>query len=273
MFLAIPGSVGTKLATVILVCAPMLAHARPDRNAYLDHSVNSVAGLVSEVRHDPQVADRFMRHFGMSKADVIAMFSKLHIAKLEEDTQVTMFSVPTGGAIRSHHAVLRKGTAVFEDADGNLVLKLRCGNPLVGGREVTALPSAPSAVAGVTTMQSLPPEILAPEAPPTDQLASLVPPDTTPDVVEAATPVTPVTAQSVTNNYVTNNSTYNTSGGGGNLGGLLVAVPIAAFLGAVIDHNHGCCCPKPAPTPEPLSVTLLGGGALGLVASARRRRA
>lgn len=272
MVLATAQGVGTKFTSLVVALAPALAMARPDLNAYLNYSVNSTAGLVAEVKHDPAVADRFMRHFGMSKADVIVMLSKLHVEKLQHDTAVTMFSVPVDGAIRSHHAVLRKGERVFVDADGNLVLKLKCGNPLVGGRELTAVPFAPATVETSTPIRSMEPELVQPTVVPTDMIAEVLPPDTVADIT---TPVVPEqkAVETITNNNITNNTTYATGGGGSNgIAGLLVAVPIAAFLGSVIDRHGNCCCPPPAPTPEPVSMTLLAGSVVGLSISRKRRR-
>ena len=75
--------------------------------------------------------------------------------------------------------------------------------------------------------------------------------------------------ENITNTNVTNN----TYPGGGNKGlaGLLVVVPLAAFLGASISH-HGGCCTTPTPTPEPVSMTLLATGVVGLAISRKRRR-
>ena len=260
---------GTKLITLILVCAPILAHAaRPDRNAYLNTPFTSVSGLVAEIKHDPAVADRYMRHFGMSKDEVIALISKMHVTRLDRDTPVTMFSVPAGGAIKTHHTVMHKGERVFADADGNIILKMLCGNPVVGGREHTEVAFTPETANTATIMRSLGDVSFMPEA--TEAFATIMPPDTAPDIVQV-----PQKESTVINN-ITNNITNTTvSGGGGckGLAGLLVAVPIAAFLGAEFNH-HGCCScpPTPAPTtPEPVSMTLLATGAIGLVI--RRRRA
>ncbi|MHB8637057.1 MAG: hypothetical protein ACYC96_11370 [Fimbriimonadaceae bacterium] len=249
-----------------MVCAPILAHAaRPDRNAYLDQPVTSVSGLVAEIKHDPAVADRYMRHFGMSKDEVINMFSKMHVARLDRNTPVTMYSVPKGGAIKTHHTVMRKGERVFEDQNGIVILKVLCGNPVVGGRERTEVEFAPNPIDTASLLKTLTPNLdVTPE--PTEAIATILPPDTSPDIAQAAPPTPPIIEN------ITNNVTNTTVGGGGckGLAGLLVVVPIAAFWGASLHHG---CCPTPTPTPEPVSVTLLATGALGLVFGRRRVRA
>ena len=211
-----------------------------------------------------------MRHFGMSKNEVIQMFSKLHVARLDRNTPVSMFSVPEGGAIKSHRAVLHKGEPVFEDAEGNVILKLRCGNPLVGGREKVEMAFAPEAVESPSRLRPLlPPMVVMPKL--NDAIATLLTPKTPPDLAEAILPQENKVVENITNNNVTNN-TYAGGGGGTNLAGLLVAVPLAAFLGASIDLHGRCNCPPPTPAPEPVSMTLLASGAIGLAARRHRYR-
>ena len=257
---------GTKLATLLLAFVPLLVHARPDRNAYLNHSVTSVSGLIAEIKHDPEVADRFMRHFGMSKNGVVAMFSKLHLARLDRDTPVSMFSVPEGGAIKSHRAVLRRGEFVFVDAHGKPVLKLKCGNPVVGGREQMELGFAPALVESPSVLRTLTSDVAA--APqPTDTFARILPPATLPDIAAPVVLKNPV-LENITNNNMPN--TPPSSAGDKGLAGLFVAAPLAAFVGVVsINKHHGN---SPAPMPEPVSITLLALGAIGIAAGRRSRR-
>jgi hypothetical protein len=210
-----------------------------------------------------------MRHFGMSKSEVIEMFSKMHVARLDHDTPVTMYSVPVGGAIKSHHTVMHKGEPVFEDADGNVVLKLKCGNPVVGGREHTEVAFAPEPTDVATVLRPIAPAIDVMPAP-TDAIATILPPETPTDVTELVPQKTAV-IENITNN--TTNVTNVSGGSVKGLGALLVAVPLAAFLGTIIDHHGGCNCPTPTPTPEPVSMTLLAAGTIGLVAKRRRSRA
>jgi hypothetical protein len=213
-----------------------------------------------------------MRHFGMTRDELIAMFSKLHVARLDHTMPVTMYSVPAGGAIKMHPTSLRKGELVFEDASGSVVLKLKCGNPVVGGKLESSIDMPPEAVASVPPLRPLTAEVTGPES--TGPMAQIMTPETTPDVMPPMTPTPPANdvVNNVTNNYVTNNTTTVSRGGTNGLAGLLFAVPILAFAGASIHHDCGCSCPTPTPTPEPMSMVMLGGGAAGLLLRRRARK-
>jgi hypothetical protein len=173
-----------------------------------------------------------------------------------------MFSVPQGGAIKTHKTVLHKGELVFEDADGTVILKVLCGNPVVGGREHTEVAFAPETENTSTLLRSLTPDLsVTPE--PTDAIATILPPDTTPDITDVVLEK-PNVIENITN--VTNNSYA--GGGCKGLAGLLLIIPLVF----IETNHHGCCdCPKPTPTPEPVSMTLLATGTIGLVVKRRRR--
>ena len=48
------------------------AAARPDLNAFLNRQgLEALQGLVAQVQNDPEVADRYERHFSMSKVEVV----------------------------------------------------------------------------------------------------------------------------------------------------------------------------------------------------------
>jgi len=254
--------VGTKLATLILVIAPVLTQAaRPDRNAYLNRPVSSVAALVSQLKGDPEVADRYMRHFGMSKHDVIAMVSKLHMTRLQRDQPVDMFSVPQGGAIKSHKDVLKKGERVFVDAKGKVILKVKCGNPVVRGREKTELALVPPPLESPSAIKSLAPAIPTPTAP-SNTVAQLIAPERAPDIADTVAVAPPVAPNP--NETAVVNSSY--PGGSKGINGL-VFLPILAIL-PTIPHHHGNPLP---PAPEPVTGTLLLAGAASLALRRRRR--
>lgn len=128
----------TLASVAMILCA---AYARPERNAFLNRAVSTHAQLMQQVRTDWAVRDRYMRHFGMGSAQVLAYFSELRLARLKDDTGVIMYNVPDSGVLRSRFFVLKRGTKVFVDRSGEPILKLSCGNPLTRGpRVVTSIP-------------------------------------------------------------------------------------------------------------------------------------
>ena len=258
---------GKQLWILGLALLPLAAQAtRPDRNAYLDTKASTVAKLIAEIRRDPAVADRYMRHFEMSKADLIAYFETLHVARMKVAMSVSMYSVPAGGYIRVHKDVLRKGELVFADPVGQPILKLNCGNPVVnkvsGETELATILGTP----GVTR----PMEVAAASAPVGGPVAMMETPKTEMDEVEVALAPPPnntvTNITNVTNNTTNTTNTTVTKGGGNDWLGL-VALPLA---GIALFTHHSCCCTTQAPpVPEPAPLAVLSLGALPLL---RRRR-
>lgn len=106
---------------------------RPERNSFINKQADTVPQLVAQIKTDPQVADRFMRHFSMTKQEVIDYVSKLKVGTLQPGRYLTVYSVPDNGVIKSHVSFFKTGTPVFMDRDGSPVLRLKCGNPFVRG--------------------------------------------------------------------------------------------------------------------------------------------
>jgi hypothetical protein len=118
--------------------------ARPDLNAFLNRKVVSDAGLVHQVRTDNEVMDRYVRHFSMTRQEVIEYLSQLHVGHLKAPLTTSVYSVPDGGRIKVHQQSFPKGTLVFADPQQTPVLLVKCGNPLtLGPHAVSAMVSAP----------------------------------------------------------------------------------------------------------------------------------
>jgi hypothetical protein len=109
------------------------AHARPELNAFINKPANTIPELVSQIKTDRQVADRFMRHFSMGRDEVIEFVSALRLGTIQKSSYYTIYSAPENGVIKSHVSFFKKGTPAFVDADGNPILRVKCGNPFVGG--------------------------------------------------------------------------------------------------------------------------------------------
>ena len=127
-------------ACLLALAACSFASDRPEPNAFLNKNANTVQELIRAVETDPDVADRYVRHFGRSKEDVIAYFRTLHLAKLKSTGTYTIYSVDDHGVIKSHPELMKAGTIVYADAAGMPILKAKCGNALVAGsNQVTAV--------------------------------------------------------------------------------------------------------------------------------------
>ncbi len=120
------------------------AMARPELNAFINKPANSIPELIAQIKSDKQVADRFMRHFSMSKEEVLEFVGTLHLGSLQESGYYTIYSAPENGVIKAHISFFKKGTPAFVDADGSPILRVKCANPFVGGKIKAYSVSEPS---------------------------------------------------------------------------------------------------------------------------------
>jgi hypothetical protein len=221
------------------------AIARPDLNAFLNQKVTTTSELVAQAKRDPAVMDRYMRHFGMTRTEVLAYLSSLKPAQIHEDTLYAIYSVPEGGHIKMHLAKLKKGENVFALQDGTPQLMVKCGNPLtLGPKNVVALNHSP-----VTTS-----EIVAEEVP--QELLTDV--DTEFQPLASMQPAEPTYAF---NNTTTNPVQLPVLPGGFN--------PLPLALGGLAFINHGG---GHSPVPEPGTMLALGAGLSAIAARKRRKK-
>lgn len=182
------------IVSIVMVLAGT-ALGRPDLNAFLNNDVETVPQLVAQVRRDPEVADRFMRHYGMTKAEVIAFLSTLHVDTIKEEGIYGVYSVPEGGKIRLNLQRLKKGHKVFARPDGTPELVHLCANPMsLGPKQVVAVNRTP-----VTSTEMLaeevPMQIMTEVSPEFEPLAAMTPTEptytfTTPEETPIPIPVT-----------------------------------------------------------------------------------
>jgi len=131
------------------------ALARPDLNAFLNKKAVTTEQLVNQARRDPEVMDRYMRHYSMTREEVLAFLGSLKPSKLKETGVYAVYSVPEGGKIKMHLERLKKGEAIFIDANGEPQLILRCGNPLtLGPKDVIAENNKPPTEVVVTAEEA-----------------------------------------------------------------------------------------------------------------------
>jgi hypothetical protein len=139
------------VAMVLAACAV----ARPDRNAFINQKVATTSELVNQARRDKSVMDRYMRHYGMNREEVLAFLGTLKPDAIKEEGIFAIYSVPEGGRIKLHMERLKKGHKVFSSRDGEPQLVLKCGNPLtLGPKSVVALNRTPVTTAEIVVEQS-----------------------------------------------------------------------------------------------------------------------
>ncbi len=117
-----------------------LAAARTEPNSFLNKPAYSQSALIKQVESDAVVASRFSRHFGMTKSEVISYFKTLKLTELQEDGVYLVYNVPDTEEVRARAIFYKKGTKVWIDQNGGLVLKASCGNPMARGTDVQTVP-------------------------------------------------------------------------------------------------------------------------------------
>jgi hypothetical protein len=230
------------IVSIVMVLAGA-AFGRPDLNAFLNHNVETTAELVAQVKRDPEVADRFMRHYGMTKAELIAFLSTLHVDTIKQEGIYGVYSVPEGGKIRLNLQHLKKGHRIFARPDGTPELIHLCANPMsLGPKQVIALNRTPVTSTEVVA-DEVPMQIMTEVSPEFEPLAAISPGE--PTYTFATPEETPIPIP---------------ISGGFNL------LPLALGGLAFLDHGGG----NP-PVPEPMTMAAFGVGValLGL----RRRTA
>ncbi|MCX7801207.1 MAG: hypothetical protein N2109_12805, partial [Fimbriimonadales bacterium] len=90
--------------------AAALALGRPEPNAFLDRPARTVPQLLRQIRADPEVRDRFQRHYHLSAKELEAFLAGLRVARLETEGLYPVFNCRPDGVIRYRLLKLRKGT-------------------------------------------------------------------------------------------------------------------------------------------------------------------
>lgn len=222
----------------------MLSFARTDQNSFLNRPANTVSELISQVKSDKEVAGRFMRHFAMTKEDVVEMFSKLKIGRLPQDGVYLVYNVPGWEEVRSRALFFRKGTLVWTDQNGTPVLKASCGNPMVRGSDI----GVAAVATGVKVQPVLAYRDLAGPTPETSFIEA-TPTLAAPGNIEVnaadVLPTVPATPSVSRESFP-------------------YILPLG--LGALFGFSNG----SSPPVPEPCTLLVLGGGAAALARFGKR---
>jgi hypothetical protein len=230
-------------AVAIVVTLSGIAVARPELNAFINKPANSIPELIAQIKADKQVADRFMRHFSMTKQEVVEFVSSLRLGTISKSGYYTIYSAPDNGILKAHVSFFKKGTPAFVDSDGNAVLRVKCANPFVVGKApgITAKANIQDTITTANEMSITAGIVSAPNS----EIEASIPavPEISEDLTDGSlalgvVPTPPVTSSS------------------GFLGSLL------GVGGAVSVMNKP---PEPDPVPEPTSMVALSLGALALL--------
>ncbi|MCB0824768.1 MAG: PEP-CTERM sorting domain-containing protein [Armatimonadetes bacterium] len=231
-------------ALVAIIAVGAVAFGRTEPNSFLNTNARTVSALVKQVKSDKEVMSRYTRHFGMTEDEVVAFMSTLHMVKTTEDSVYLIYNVPESEEIRARAILYRKGTEMWADQDGNYVLKVSCGNPVLRGTDKSNVAvSAPfnAEMTPGTSMSSVAAETMP--VPPTSSTLPV-------DIESSALPFTAAPPMDITS--IASAARFNP--------GFLLPVAAVPFL---VDGGND-------PVPEPATMTILAAG--GLMIAARKRR-
>lgn len=230
-------------AALALSC---VAAAQLEPNSFINRPVHTHEALMKHVQSDPEVMDRYMRHFRMTREQVMHYLGVLRPGRLDKDYACTQYSVPGTGVVKSRQSVVKKGELVLFNAAGVPVLRMKCGNPLLGPEE----PPAPTEPVYVSDSPELKELIASTEPVMEDVMAIHQPP----------VPILPEPIVEVPTEFVPS-ITPTTS--------VTEALGLAVF-GAGLGLGNGSSDNPPVPEPTSLAVLMVGGAAL--VARKRKNR-
>ncbi len=230
-----------------------LASARPDRNAFLNDRALTIGQIISQVKRDPAVRDRYRRHFSMNDAELLGFLASLRPAKLKKEGAFIVYSVPPDNRIKAHVEKFGVDTPIYTDAAGLPMMIAKCGNPLyLGLRNVAVSPVDAEIVDAMSPGKDLD---AAPDASHDVMMAQTILMPENPyepvSVTEAGSPVIIPAAGAIFSPWI-----LGLLGGG------------ALLLGGGDDDGGGTDL-----VPEPGSIALFLIGGTGLLARLRKRSA
>lgn len=222
------------------------------KNSYITRPVKSVADLTNHIATTNVVADRYMRHFSMTKAEVLEYVGSLHLASLTEQQSMLVYGVPVNGQIHATRQTLPKGDRLLVDRYGNPVLRLVCGNPVTLGPKKPYAMNVTKGTPIAAATPDLVPVAAMPEGTDITNSTSIIAMEPSITPLAPAEVVTEASAPSV----------ILPTAASGNPFPLLIPLALAGTTG-----RGG----NPTPVPEPMSMIALGGGVAAVLAKKRKK--
>ena len=129
------------LAAVAAAGPVAAASHRMPSGAFLRTPARTTGALRQAVRTDPIVRSRYLKRFGVARPqDLNALFARLRIGRLRTDRILRVYYTRPGGRQGFKIRRVRRGTLVFQTAEGRPLLVQVCGNPLMPDPRIEALP-------------------------------------------------------------------------------------------------------------------------------------
>ncbi len=193
---------GNLIGTLLLAGLSVVAFAMPP-HSYLNRPAHTHAQLMRQIQADPVVADRYQRHFGMTKTELVRYFSALELRTQPRSAKARVFLVRENGGIAMKVRTVKKGQKIWVDETGRTILLEVCGNPVTLGPKklavtdmatATVVPSNPETRQMdqiVSTPAIVEPAIVA-STPTTDFSVPYMPPQPLPPVITSSPSFNPL---------------------------------------------------------------------------------
>lgn len=242
------------LGGLIAVLATTACAQKMEHNSFLTKPVFTTQGLVDQVKNNKVVRKRYETHFKVTGPTIERYFKKLRLRPLTNTAKRLVYNVDKKYVVKSRKITFRKGTLVFVDPKGRIVLKRSCGNPMTAiiPRETQAMfKPSPVEVAAALNEPSIE------EDPPAGMVEAEEPPPSVPQPLAPPTPEPIAAEPTLTETFV--------------VPPIIPPIPYwplapFAILPFLPSGDNG----RP-PVPEPASVLVISAGAAALLRKRKKR--
>jgi hypothetical protein len=239
------------LGTAMLLASVTALGEQVAPNSFIKKPTPTIDALVDHASKDPEVMSRYMRHFGMTREEVISFLKGLRRGEIKEDGAYLVYNTPESGEIRARVLFQRKGTPVWIDSAGNYIIKVDCGNPMMRGSDYAKVDQTETIA--METMTEV------------RELFVAQPPGISTTSVTATTVVPPIPEyDAITIAEIAPAQPAEVSGQA--IAPLALLIP---FTGGLLLSGGGG---GSQPIPEPASMIALGLGVGGYIVARRRRK-